>query len=887
MTWFRQAYRAVLGLAPAAYRRRFGDEATDVACRRVAERHGVGRIRTAVRELVDLLATVRRERRSEREAPRRMPGVPRASEWAAIGQDVRNAFRRLRATPGFTAIAVVILTLGMGASTAIFSVVDAVVLRGLPFDESDRIMSIGRVQPTAHRPGVETSATFLDWRGQQDVFESIAAYAGVQFNVRSDGTAVPETLIARRVTADLFPLLRVKPAFGQAFTAENEISGHQFVAVISDGLWRRRFGADPTVLGRKLTTDNGSWEIVGVMPPGFRFPIGQGTAVDVWMPFAPTPTDRTHTTGRNFTWSVIGRLKRGVTPAMAEARMQLITSALAKADPRWFRDADVTGVVPLRDTIVFRVRSWMLLLLAAVSLVLIIACVNVASLTLTRATAREREMAVRAALGGSRWRLARGLLVESLVLSAAGAVCGVLAAHWLVAVIKASMPQGVPRLESIAIDLRVFVVAAIAATVSAALFGIVPALLGSRADVTQALKDGGRSSTGSVRRRRLRTGLVIAEVTLAVVPLVGAGLFVLSFIRFASIDLGFDTRNVLTLDAYLNYRDPTWRTRGRPYVADVLGRLQKIPGVESAAAVVNGVPLTGSWNRSPITVRNQPPPSDPDGIQQNGVSPDYFTVMRIPLLRGRLFTSSDTSATQQVAIVNDIAERRYFGGSEALGQVVQIDNVDRVVVGIVRGIRSNGPDDDAWPALYVPIDQSEVGGADYLLRTTGPPLAVRNAAIAAVRSVRPEQVINEIQTMDGFFDVVSAQRRFLMQVFALFAGLGIVIAAAGIYGAMAHIVVQQTHEIGVRMALGARPAQVQRAVLGRAVVHVAIGLAIGSSAAWMLSRLVASLLYGVDVHERLVYVVVALLVLTAGALAAFVPARRAARLDPLIAMRME
>jgi len=887
MTWFRRAYRAVLRLAPDAFRRRYGSEATDVACRRVHERRGVGRLPVACRELFDLAKTVRRERRVERASLEQVLPMRRARAWGGIGQDIRNAIRRLSATPSFTAIALAILTLGIGASTAVFSVVDAVVLRGLPFDESDRIMSIGRVQPDLHRPGVETAQTFLDWRGQQDVFAQFAASAGVQFNVRSDGTAVPETLTARRVTADLFPLLRVKPRLGRAFTEDREIEGHQFVAVISDALWRRRFSADAAVLGRTLTTESNSWEIIGVMPPGFRYPIGQGAPVDVWVPFAPSATDRTHAAGRNFTWSVIGRLKPGVTIAQAEARMQQITSVLAAADPRWFREADVTGVVPLRDTIVFRVRSWMLLLLAAVTLVLVIACVNVASLMLTRATAREREMAVRAALGGSRWRLARGLLVESLVLSAAGTACGVLVAHWLVTVLKASMPQGVPRLDSIAIDLRVFVVAAIAATVTGALFGIVPALLGSRADVTQTLKDGGRSSTASVRRQRLRAALVVAEVTLAVVPLVGAGLFVLSFVRFASIDLGFETRNVLTLDAYLSYRDPTWRTRGRPYVAEVLARLQQLRGVESVAALVDGVPLTGSWNRTPITVRDQPPINDLDGIQRNGISPDYFKVMRIPLVRGRTFTSTDTAASQPVTIVNDIAERRYFGASNAIGQVITLDKIDRVVVGVVRGIRSNGPDSEVWPAMYVPIDQSEVGGADYLLRTTGAPLAVRDAAVAAIRSVRPQQVINEIQTMDGFFDVVSAQRRFLMQVFGLFAALGIVIAAAGIFGAMAHSVVQQTHEIGVRMALGARPGQVQRAVLRRAVLHVAIGLAIGCVAAWTLSRLVASLLYQVDVHERLVYVIVALLVLAAGALAAFVPARRAARVDPLVAMRMD
>lgn len=887
MTWFAATYRAVLRLTPAEFQRRYGQEAVELAVKRVGDARGFRRLTAAGRELTDLLATARRERASEHTRHRRATaGRSRAGGWEAIARDARTSVRSLRATPGFTAVALVILTLGIGASTAIFSVVDAVVLRGLPFDEADRIVAVGRMSPGSPKPGVETIQTLLDWMDQQDVFDHIAATAGTIFTALDGGE--PESLNARRVTNDLFALLRVQPAIGRVFTRD-ELDSPARVVLLSDGFWRRRFGADPHVLGRTIATDNGAWEVVGVMPPGFNYPIGAGkAAVDVWVPFAPAPADRTRAgVGRNFTWTVIGRLKPGVTVAMANARIQQITDALAAQYPAWFREAGVIGVLPLRDALVGGVRSWMMLLLAAVALVLLIACVNVANLMLARATSRERELAVRAALGGTRWQLARGLLVESLMLSTIGTAGGVLLAKWGVAILKASMPDGVPRVASVAVDLRVLAVAALAATVTGVLFGLAPAIQGSRTDVTQSLRDGGRSATAGIGRQRLRGGLVIAEVTLAAFLLVGAGLFISSFVRFTSVDLGIDMKNVLTIGASLNYRDPSWRTRGRPFVADVLTRLQKLPGVEAVAGANNGLPLTGSWSRGPVSLPGRPPVNDPDGAFRHDITPDYFKVMRIPFVRGRGFTDADTATSEPVAVINDVAERLYFPGEDPIGRVIEVDNTNRVIIGVVRGVRVAGPTTDVGAEVYRPIVQSEVGGADFAIRTYGDPEAVREAAKAAIRQVRPEQTFPESWTLERYFSALAAQRKFNMLLLGLFGLLGIVIAGAGIYGVMAYIVAQRTPEIGIRMALGAVPAQILGDVLARATTYVAIGLVLGIAGAWALARFVEKFLFEVQPHDSVVYLAVTAVLLAAGVVAALVPARRAARIDPIVALRAE
>ncbi len=888
MTRFERLYAIGIRLTPSSFRERYGREAIAMASRRVRGAPPFRRHAVAARELVDLARTIWHERRAlPFVAAIRDRSRSRTGWLDALARDVRHALRSLRATPGFTAIALVILTLGIGASTAIFSVVDAVMLRGLPFDEGDRIMAAGRASPGASSPGVETMQTFLDWRDEQQVFDAIAASAGVQLAVVGEGKLPPEPLTARRVTPNLFDLLRVAPAIGRSFTEADAVPGQSRVALISDAFWRRRFGGRPDAVGQRLMTTTGAWEIVGVMPPGFVYPLNMPRPVDVWVPVATTAADRSRQTGRNYTWGVVGRLKQGVTVEQARADLQRINTRLAAEYPAWFpRGAEVV-VMPLRDALVGSVRAWMLLLLGAVGCVLVIACVNVANLLLARASGRGRELAVRAALGGTRWQLARGLLVESLLLSVAGTLLGVVVAQWGVAMLRASMPDGVPRLASIAIDTRVLVAAAIAAAVTGLFFGMAPALQGSRADITHALRDGGRASTAGRGRQRLRATLVVTEVTLAVVLLVGAGLFLASFRHFASVDLGADLHQVLTLDAYLDYRDPSWHTLGRPFVANVVRRLRSVPGVESVAGVSDGLPLSGSWNRGPIGLPDRPAAGDVDEAFRHRVTPDYLTVLRVPLIRGRAFTDADVMGAPAVAIVNDVAERSYFRGESAVGQRIEVDKTIAVVVGVVGGVRVTGPEAAVGPEVYLPLAQSDVSGADFVIRTTGSPDAVRDAVKAAVRTVHPGQIINDSRTLEEYFNGLAAQRRFNMQLLGLFGLVGIVIAAAGIYGVMAYIVAQRTPEIGIRMALGAVPGQVLQQVLARATAYVFAGLACGLAGAWMLSRLVGRFLFEVTPHDAGVYGAVALLLLAAGLAAALLPARRAARVDPIIALRAE
>jgi putative ABC transport system permease protein len=804
-------------------------------------------------------------------------------------RDIRDALRSLRAAPGFTTVALVVLTLGIGASTAIFSVVDAVILRGLPFDEGDRLMRVGQISKVTMNPSSEAAPNFLDWRAQQDVFQYFAAAASAPFTVRGDGGGEPEALLANRVTADLFPLLRVRPAVGRTFTAENEIDGRQNVVVISDDLWRRRFGADPAILGKTMTTEAGVWDIVGVMPPGFTYPIGTLRPTDVWLPYVVPADEHVRGSSQSYYLQLVGRLKDGVTVEQARARMQQINQPIANEYPDWFRGGAAVGVVPVRDALVSGVRSWMLMLLGAVVLVLLIACVNVANLMLARATARERELAVRAALGATGWRLAQGLIVESVVLAGIGTAFGVVVAWWGVGVLKASMPSSVPRLASIGIDLRVLIAAAISAAATGLFFGVVPAIQASRPDVTGALKDGGRSTAGA-GRQRLRAGLMVAEVTLAVMLLVGAGLFIASFVRFMHIDLGLDDTNVLTVN--LSFRstaarndDPAVQARARALASDIIDRVQHLPGVEAAAAIAGGLPLSGSTSRTNLIVSGRP--DQTRGIDIRQITPDYFKVLRVPLLRGRFFGDADNGSGQKAVILNDVAERLYFNGQSALGQLVMLNREERVVVGIVRGMRLGGPETEVRQEAYVPVAQSTILGCDFVIRTAGRPNDLLPAVKGAIRAVSPTQVIPSTRTLQDYFDRLVAQRRFNMQLLGLFGLVGTVIAAVGIYGVMAYIVAQRTHEIGVRMALGAVPSQILGNVLTHATAYVAVGLVLGLSGAWGLARFVQAFLFQVQGHDVSVYVLVSLTLAASGLLAAFIPARRASRVDPLIALRTE
>jgi putative ABC transport system permease protein len=818
----------------------------------------------------------------------RPPGSPLLGGWH---HDVRDAVRSLRSTPGLTATALCVLALGIGAGTAIYSVVDAIVLRGLPFPEADRLLAPGETRHGRGGYGV-TPQDFVDWQGRQDVFDALAASTGPNDTFRlPDNDRRWQALRVTRVTANLFTVLQVPPALGRTFTADDGIEGHGHVAILSDRFWRAQYGADPAVVGRKLQLTNGDWQIVGVMPPGFTYPIGAAPR-DLWVPYVMTAGERIR--GRrnmfNAYLRAVGRLKPGVTVEQAGADMRRITNRLAADDPGWFADIGVT-VPTLKEAIVGRdLRSWMLMFLGAVTCVLLMATVNVTNLLLARASVRSREIGIRAALGASRWRLVRCLLIESLVLSLAGTVLGVVAACWGVGAVRALLPAGLPRADLIAVNVRVLAAAVAAAVATGVACGLAPALQGSRLNLAGTLREGGRSGTPSAARQRLRAALVVAEAALATVLLVGTGLFVFSFARLMQIDIGLDYHHVLTVGVYPHLSTADHQTpqadldHAALALATMADRVRGRPGVESASVLDGGLPLSNVEFVQGITVPGRNPrPSDV--IEVYRVTPDYARTVRLPLRRGRFFKDSDDRPdAAPVVLVNDVAAREYFAGREVLGATVGVMG-DRTVVGVVGGTRTDGPETDVRPEAYLPLAQGGIHSGFLMIRTSGNPHALIAPVRAIVTAVAPDARVGEFQTLDDLFSGLVAQRRFNMVLVGLFGVLALAIATVGIYGVVTYVVEQRTPEIGLRLALGARPGGILRMVLARSAVALGAGVAIGLVAAGMLARFAEAFLFRVQPHDLLVYTLGAVLLFVVGLTASFVPARRAAGTDPLDALR--
>ncbi len=814
-----------------------------------------------------------------------------------LWRDARHAVRSLRRTPAFTSVALVVLTLSIGATTAIFSVVDAVILRGLPFPESDRLVAVGELNAKDSPPpslNLTTPQTFLDWRDQQDVFTGLAAVAYAEISLKREGNALPENLRAQRLTAEFFSVLRTQPVLGRPFSREDEVEGRGNVAVISYALWQRRFAGSPNVIGAYLPGQQASFEVVGVMPPGFSYPVdtyvlGVREPTDVWVPYVFTSDDRVrgNSFGRNL--HVVGRLRDGVSIERAQARMDQIMASLAAETPRWFADR-VARVEPLREFVTRGVRTWMIMLLAAVSFVLLIACVNLANLMLVRATARTRELGIRAALGGSRWDLSRVLLLESLILSLMGAALGTAVAWWGVDLLRSIIPAEVPRTATIAVDLRVLATTGILAVLTGVAFGMAPVVKFSRPTVVGVLNQAERTSTASLRTNVLRSTLVVAEVALAVVLLVGSGLFLASFARVINVDLGLDPEDVLTvrvrvLEAPVDVQQAA--QRNRQLLMNVLDRVRAMPGVEVASLAGGGLPLRGDLQTVDFGIPGRELPRNTD-IALNQISPDYFRALKVPLLRGRLFAEADSQNSEPVVILNQAAAARYFPGEDAVGKVVRLVG-NRTVVGVVGDIRHDGPEAGWRTQAFVPLAQSRVFGATLVVRTTSGAKGILSAVRQAIWSEFPDALPTRIdeQALSYYFDSLVAQRRFNMMLLALFGVLGLSIASVGIYGVMAYVVSQRTQEIGIRMALGALPSTILRSVLGSALLTMMVGIAIGLIGAWSLAGLVSGFLFEVQPHDPRVYAGALLLLATTGLAAAFGPARRAASVDPLIALRME
>jgi predicted permease len=845
----------------------------------------------------------RSSERSERPR-RRPPGL--LLEFTTMWHDVRDAIRSLRSAPTFTIVALIVLSLAIGASTAIFSVVDAVALRGLPYDESDRLVQVGTIDVRTGTFGsYQPPQNFADWKARQDAFVAMAATQPAGgFTVDENG--VPRDLPALKVTPGYFDVYRAYPQIGRAFIEEDHVEGNPRVALISDGVWRRQFGADPSVIGRTLRSTavrtygapfpvpTGTWTIVGVMPRGFRSPVSGTPGTGVWVAYVVPEDQRTRDGSRSAPLQVTGRLADGVTVGDADAHITAITASLADAHPTWFENAR-GAVRTLHEATVGSVRAWMLLLLGAVGVVLLIACVNVANLMLARATARRREMQTRAALGASRWRIARGLLVESLLLATAGTLLGLLVAVWGIDVLRAALPEALPRISTVTLDLRVLGVAALASVVTGLLFGLAPALQLSRPGGASALRDGSRGATAD--GTRLRSALVVSEVALAVVLTIAAGLFLSSFLRVANVDIGLDPRNVLTMEVWprLDSSTPGWAepamARSAAAIPDILDRVAAIPGVVSAGFMAGDLPLTGYSARADVAVpgREQPFVGD-DRVQVRHVTPGYTAAVGTPVLRGRFFEAGDTRGATPVVVLNEEGAARYLGDREPIGATIAIDRFAEqpvTVVGVVGNVRLFGPERAVQPEAYLPAAQGQFLGGALAVRTEGEPLAIAGAVRGAIRTSFPEISEPEAETLESLLGGLIAQRRFNMLIVGLFGALALAIASAGLYGVMAYLVTQRTREIGVRLALGAPPARVMTAVIGRGVVHTAAGVVIGVAVAWVLATSVEAFLFEVRPHDPVVYGAAAALLAACGVIAAFVPARRAARVDPVIALRTE
>lgn len=635
------------------------------------------------------------------------------------------------------------------------------------------------------------------------------------------------------------------------------------------------------------------------MPQWFEYPVASERPTEIYSPVWFRQTDKVRGDSRNFNYTIIGRLKDGVSLEQADQQMDRVAESLDKQYPKWSPGIR-TQVVSLHDHLVGRVRAWMLMLLAAVALVLLIACANVANLMLARATTRTREIGIRAALGASRWRLVRGLLIEGLLLSTLGAALGILLAYFGVQAIRAWLPANLPRVASIGLDLRVLVATTLAAVGSGVLFGIAPALQSTRPDLSNALKDSGRSTTASAASGRLRNALVVVEVALAVVLLVGAGLFMGSFVQLMRVDPGFDYRNVLVVNVGPPIRATTGspdlqkafedaRRISRTLVPQLRDAVAGVPGVVAVGTVTGGLPLSGSWSRSNIELPGRGKmEGDAFSLDRRTVSPEYLRVLKVPLLRGRHIEPTDTERSEPVIVINEAAANLYWPGEDAIGKRLTINSKERVVVGIVGNIRHLGPEKPVRQEGYIPFLQDTNIGATLAIKTAGDPMAVLPAVKSAIWSVdREQRLTSDIVTLEGYMDRLIRQRRFNMALLAVFGALGLVIAAVGIYGVMAYIVAQRTNEIGVRMALGATRSTVVSMVLKHAGLLMVLGLAIGGLASWMLSKNIEAFLFQTQPADPRIFAAALALLTLAGLAASALPARRAASVDPLVALRHE
>jgi putative ABC transport system permease protein len=797
-------------------------------------------------------------------------------------QDLKFGFRMLTKSPGFTAVIVLALAIGIGATTAIFSVVNAILLRPLPYGDPDRIVMVWMDNPKLNLDQDFHSYTnYADYRDQNQTFDEVAAFNDRSFNLT--GTGEPERLVGAWSTANLFRVMGTDPTLGRVFTTEEEEPGKDLVVVLSHAVWQRRFGGASDIIGQQISLNGVNRTVIGVMPDQFRFPRKE---TELWVPLAINQNLRNARTA--FFLKAVGRLKPGVGLDQAKADMETIASRLREYDGLSTYGVNLVG---LHEQVVGNVRPALLVLLGAVAFVLLIACANVANLLLARAAVREREISIRSALGAGRGRIIRQLLTESLLLSLAAGALGLVLAVWGLDVLVALSPQDIPRLDQIRIDGRVLAFTMLVSLLTGFVFGLAPALQASKPDLNESLKEGGRGSTGGIHGTRVRNLLVVSEIALSLVLLIGAGLMIRSFQRLQEFNLGFNPDRLLTLNVRLAGSQYSQPERVTSFFDQLLQRIESLPGVESAGAV-SSVFLSKTPNSTTFSLegRPDPPPAEDIEVPYDSISPNYFRVMGIPLLKGREFDHRDAQAAPGVVIINDTFARMYFPDEDPVGKRFKYrgdDNPWLTIVGVVGDMRRTGFDSEVRPETFLPHTQNPSGGLTILVRASTDPASLVGAIRSQVSEIDPNQAIYGVKTMDQWLGEMISQRRFNMLLLAIFAGVALVLAAVGIYGVISYSVTQRTHEIGVRIALGAARRDVMRLVVGQAARLAVIGLGAGLVTAFALTRLMTSLLYGVSATDPLTFAVIPFVLAAIAMLSSYIPARRAAKVDPMIALRYE
>ncbi|MGE5243168.1 MAG: ABC transporter permease [Betaproteobacteria bacterium] len=803
--------------------------------------------------------------------------------------DIRYALRLSVREPGFTIVAVLALALGIGANTAIFTVVDAVLLERLPYKDPSRLVVLW--EETARRPGhpnVVAPANFLRWKERATAFETMAALADSRVNLT--GTGAPEELVVQYVTQGFFDVLGVEPLIGRTFNANELSDPGATVTVLGYALWQRRFGGDPGIIGRTIDLGGRPQVVVGVMPRDVGLLLKSGSLVgkpsDLWEPYVLPPEAR-QPRGRYL--SVIARLRPGVSVEQARTQMETIAAGLRAELPQ-FDEGWTTEVRTIRDELSGDVRPALLVLAGAVAFVLLIACANVANLLLARGAARHRELAIRVALGAGRGRMVRQLLTESLVLAALGGAAGLLVAQWGVALMLALTPAGLIASDTAHLSYPVLAFTGFVSLAMAVLSGLAPAIETSRTDMQEALKEGGRQGGTSVRHRRIRHGFVIAEVALAVVLLVGAGLMLRTFANLRGVNPGFDPHGVLTMRVSLppaKYKNDDQRTR---FFREVVDRVRALPGVTDAGAI-SFLPFAGLGAATDFTIQGRPaPPPGQDFVADVRVCDNgFFRTLRLPLVRGRLFTSREMRERSNVVVINHAMAERYFPGQDPLGQRLLVDMTSPIVptevVGVVGDAQLNDLTSEPRPLVYWPHPQLAYGAMTLTVRTASDPLSLALLVEREVHTLDKDQPVADVRSMEQWVGRSLAQTRFSSLLLSVFAALALLLAAVGIYGVMSYAVSQRTSEIGIRLALGASRRSILALVVRNGLVLAGAGLAMGVTLALMLTRALTSLLFETGRADPATFVTVVLLLAAVAILACYVPASRAARIAPVEALR--